>query len=77
MCTRVHNQDTDRDAETQKELRDMLGGVALVKDGPVRDHCCLCQVDVEATVRAAGFDYAMVDSDPMDVIISKTLSKPI
>lgn len=36
----------------------------------IADDCCLCQVDVKATVEAAGWKYHEVDGDYMDVEVT-------
>jgi len=70
MCTEVRNTLTNEIAESPDELRRMLGLPDLViYPGYKRidDACCLCQVDVRASLEAAGWKYHARDHDPMDV----------
>lgn len=71
MCVRVYNTQTDQETEDPGELEQMLG-VPLIPGEPYETidlECCLCQVDVEKTARAAGFVYTERWDDPMEVTI--------
>ena len=77
MCVRIYNRDTESEAESPQELREMLGITELImaegyKNSPINEDCCLCQIDCEATVKAAGYTYTEVRGDYMDVEISKS-----
>lgn len=81
MCVRIYNSDTGKEAESPQELRDMLGVTELImaegyKNSVVADDCCLCQIDCEATVKAAGYTYEEINGDYMDVEISKASNAP-
>lgn len=69
MCVRVYNTQTDQETEDIGELEIMLGVpiVPMGNYGPIDRECCLCQVDVEKTARAAGFVYVEHRGDYMDV----------
>ncbi len=76
MCVRIHNRDTGKEAESPQDLREMLGVTDLImaegyKNSVVAEDCCLCQIDCEATVKAAGYKYEEIGHDYMDVEISK------
>lgn len=78
MCTEIYDRDTGKTAEHPRELREMLGVVDLIMNRhykTIRDDACLCQIDCEATVKKAGFNYQEINGDPMDVEIWK--DKPI
>jgi hypothetical protein len=71
MCVRIYNPQTDQETEDPTELEQMLG-LKLIPHpayGEINYECCLCQADVEKTVRAAGFVYTERWDDPMDVTI--------
>lgn len=73
MCVQVRNVETLDEAESPAELRRMLGVKDLILAhgySTLNEECCLCQVDVEATVKAAGWKYAEVDHDFMDVEVT-------
>lgn len=73
MCTNVYNKATDTEADSPAELRTLLGAALVPAEGysEIDDECCLCQVDVKASVERAGFTYTIIDGDPMDVVIDK------
>lgn len=76
MCVRIYNRDTQKEAESPQELREMLSITELImaegyKTTPINEDCCLCQIDCEGTVKAAGYTYTEVNGDYMDVEISK------
>jgi hypothetical protein len=73
MCTRVYNRDTTEEAESPMELIKMLG-VEPILDGSYKDislDACLCQIDVEATAKKAGYSHEKQDGDPMDIHVWK------
>lgn len=74
MCVRIYNSDTGQEAENPQELREMLGITELIMSKghkTIAEDCCLCQIDCEATVKKAGYNYKEIDGDYMDVEISK------
>lgn len=74
MCVRIHNRDTGKDAESPQELREMLGITDLIMSGSYKtivEEACLCQIDCEATVKKAGYNYEEIGHDYMDVEIWK------
>lgn len=77
MCTVVRNLQTNQEAETPAELRQMLGVSELVMSGNsiLIEDCCLCYVDVEATCKAAGWKYSEVNRDPMNVVVTPPSEK--
>lgn len=73
MCTRLRNTITHEEATNPPALRKMLNVQELVKEecySVIHDDACLCQVDVKATVEAAGWKYHEVDGDYMDVEVT-------
>ncbi len=73
MCTEIHNMKTGEEATSPNEFAAMLGCevsqlvVAEEYGGtPVDPECCLCQVDVTATLREHGWRFDK-SHDPMDV----------
>lgn len=73
MCVQVRNVKTQEEAESPEELRRMLGVKDLVlahEYKTIAEDCCLCQVDVEATVTKAGWKYAERDNDYMAVEVT-------
>jgi hypothetical protein len=74
MCVVIYNRDTGKEATSPKALRKMLGVTELVvgrRYKEIQENACLCPVDCEASITAAGFHYAEINGDYMNVEIWK------
>ena len=80
MCVIIHNIDTGKDAEIPQELREMLGITDLIMSKhykSVNEDACLCQIDCEATVKNAGYNYKESGGDHMSLEIWKASNDQI
>lgn len=73
MCIQVYNLITHEEVESPSELRRMLGVTKLIpayNSDVIDDNCCLCQVNVKATIFAAGWNYSEANGDFMEVEVT-------
>jgi hypothetical protein len=76
MCTSVTNTDTNEIVDTVAELQAMLElpkNLLVYAEGynSAPPDCCLCPIDIKATVEPMGYGYRAVDGYSMDVEIHK------
>ena len=73
MCDRIYNRDTQEEIESQTDLHALVGPevYALLEEEDPDPALCICDINHEGMLQAAGYAWEPTNGDTTDIVTYK------